>query len=120
MNMNSCSCNSSQMKVTNNRLIDQSFGKMLRLIGDEKRLQILTTIQDGGEHCVCEFEEHLTGVSQSLLSHHLADLRNAGLVETEKKGLRVYYRLTDYGGRVMSVLQNVKKELEDEWLPMQQ
>jgi DNA-binding transcriptional ArsR family regulator len=39
-------------------------------------------------------------VSQSLLSHHLADLRGAGLVESEKRGLKVYYKLTEKGSSI--------------------
>ena len=114
MNMNSCSCCSIPTEAGDKQITNKDLGKMLRLVGDEKRLLMLSILLDGGEHCVCEFEEHLGGVSQSLLSHHLADLRNAGLVEAEKKGLRVYYRLTEYGGRVMTVIQNVKKEIRYE------
>lgn len=119
MNMNSCTCCTPRElnQLQNTSILH--FGKLLRLVGDEKRLHLLTILRDGGEHCVCEFEDHLDGVSQSLLSHHLADLRTAGLVVSEKKGLRVYYRLTDYGGRVMAVLQKINKELEYERMSLQ-
>ena len=110
MNMNSCSCN--HMKVRCSPQDVDELGKLLRLVGDEKRLQVLVALQDGGEHCVCEFEEHMKGVSQSLLSHHLADLRQAGLIAGEKKGLRVYYRLTEYGRRVMRGVCKLIEEKE--------
>lgn len=99
MNMNSCNNCNCRSKCTPTEV--DSLGKLLRLIGDEKRLKLLIVLQDGGSHCVCDFEDHVAGASQSLLSHHLADLRQAGLVETEKQGQRVYYRLTEYGRRVM-------------------
>lgn len=50
--------------------------------------------------------EHVD-MSQSLISHHLADLKNAGLVVDDKKGQRVYYRLTKLGKRIMSLLEEI-------------
>jgi DNA-binding transcriptional ArsR family regulator len=46
-------------------------------------------------------------MSQSLISHHLADLKNAGLAMDRKKGQRVYYRLTKSGNKVMSLLKEI-------------
>lgn len=51
-------------------------------------------------------------VSQSLLSHHLADLRDAGLVESEKRGLRVYYRLTKLGSDTTNKVLSLKSKGE--------
>jgi DNA-binding transcriptional ArsR family regulator len=44
------------------------------------------------------------GLSQSLISHHLKDLKETGIVVDEKKGLRVYYSLTKKGKRIISSL----------------
>lgn len=74
-----------------------SLASMLKIISEPNRLRILCILEKNKEHCVCEFSEHMKDMSQSLLSHHLADLRDAELVETEKRGLRVYYRLTKKG-----------------------
>jgi DNA-binding transcriptional ArsR family regulator len=49
----------------------------------------------GGERCVCEITAHL-GMSQPLVSHHLAVLRDAGLVCSRGLGARTYYAL-DWG-----------------------
>jgi DNA-binding transcriptional ArsR family regulator len=53
-------------------------------------------------------------VSQSLLSHHLADLRAADMVVSEKRGLKVYYKLTEQGmkitNRVLAIQQGVADE----------
>lgn len=46
-------------------------------------------------------------VSQSLLSHHLADLREAGLVESEKRGLRAYYKLTKLGAETTDTVMSL-------------
>lgn len=74
-----------------------SLASLLKVISEPNRLRILCILRKSEEHCVCEFGEHMKDVSQSLLSHHLADLRDVGLVESEKRGLRAYYKLTKLG-----------------------
>ncbi len=63
-------------------------------LGDPARLQILSLIADApdGEVCVCEFVEPL-GKSQPTVSHHLKVLGDAGLVEGDRRGKWVWYRL---------------------------
>ncbi len=46
----------------------------------------------GGERCVCEMTGPLD-VSQPLVSHHLALLRDAGLVQARDEGARTYYSI---------------------------
>lgn len=65
----------------------------LRLLGDENRLRIFSLLTKA-ELCVCEVED-ATGLSQSLVSNHLAVLRRAGLVEgrrDEEDGRWIFYR----------------------------
>ena len=45
-----------------------------------------------GEHCVCELRD-MVGADLSTVSKHLSVLKNAGIVETEKRGVQVFYRL---------------------------
>ncbi|MBU2577671.1 metalloregulator ArsR/SmtB family transcription factor [Patescibacteria group bacterium] len=80
----------------------------LKLIGEESRLKILCVLKDG-KICVCKIVETLS-LSQSLVSHHLKDLKEAGLVEDEKKGQWVYYSLTSKGKRVANLILNIEKE----------
>ena len=54
----------------------------LRLLGDDTRLRIFSLLTKA-ELCVCEIEDIL-GLSQSLVSNHLAALRRAGLVESRR------------------------------------
>ena len=54
----------------------------LRLLGDDNRLRIFSLLTKA-ELCVCEVED-ATGLSQSLVSNHLAALRRAGLVESRR------------------------------------
>jgi ArsR family transcriptional regulator, arsenate/arsenite/antimonite-responsive transcriptional repressor len=42
--------------------------------------------------CICDFTAGL-GLSQPTISHHMAKLKSAGLVDSEKRGIWIYYRL---------------------------
>ncbi|MFN8529784.1 MAG: metalloregulator ArsR/SmtB family transcription factor [Anaerolineae bacterium] len=57
------------------------------------RLQILDMLR-GGELCVCHIERALDR-RQAYISQQLMVLRDAGLVESRKDGLQVFYRLAD-------------------------
>ncbi len=58
------------------------------------RLRALLLLHWEGELCVCELT-HALGVSQPMISRHLAQLRRDGLVSDRRQGLWVYYRLHD-------------------------
>lgn len=62
-----------------------------RALGDEGRLRILMALRQR-PLCVCEVTE-LLGLAPSTTSKHLFLLRQAGLIESVKKGRWVYYRL---------------------------
>jgi len=102
MNMGSYNCclpNRSEFK----KIV--SLSSLLKIIGEESRLKLLCILKKG-EHCVCDINGHLD-MTQSLISHHLADLRSAGLVIDEKRGQKVYYRLTEMGSKIMSLLDEI-------------
>ena len=82
-----------------------SLSSLLKIVSEESRLKLLCILKKD-KHCVCETMTHVD-MSQSLISHHLADLKNAGLVDDEKKGQRVYYRLTKLGNKIMSLLEEI-------------
>ena len=64
---------------------------VLRLIADPLRAQILELLA-AESLCVCHLQDSL-GARQTLVSHHLRALRQAGLVEAEQAGRFTYYRL---------------------------
>jgi len=57
------------------------------------RLKILEKLREGA-CCVCKIISYVKG-EQSNVSHHLAILKKAGIVRSEKKGLEVWYEVTD-------------------------
>ncbi len=69
------------------------FATMFKALGDPVRLRLLSMIASApdGEICVCDLSSafHLTGPT---ISHHLRILREAGLVDSDRRGTWVYYR----------------------------
>ena len=61
-----------------------NLASLLKIVSEESRLKILCILRNG-EHCVCEIMEHLD-YSQSLISHHLRDLKESEIVSDEKSG----------------------------------
>lgn len=66
--------------------------RQFRALADETRLAILKQLRECDEVCACDFVA-CCALAQPTVSHHLKVLREAGLVETEKRGQWVYYRL---------------------------
>jgi ArsR family transcriptional regulator len=62
-----------------------------KALGDPIRLQLIDVLRrHAGKVCVVELVP-LFDISQPTLSHHLKKLRDAGIVDCEKRGLWVYY-----------------------------
>ena len=65
--------------------------KVIKALAHPTRLWIVETLADG-EHCVCEFADAID-VDFSTVSKHLAVLKQAGIVNDDKRGKQVFYRL---------------------------
>jgi len=65
--------------------------ELLTAIANESRLKILTLLLNG-ELCVCKIYDALE-LSQSLVSHHLAVLREHNLVNDRRDGKWIYYSI---------------------------
>ncbi len=67
---------------------------VFKALGDPIRLRLLSMIatRAGGEVCVCELTPAFE-LSQPTISHHLKLLRQAGLIDCERRGTWVYYWL---------------------------
>lgn len=81
---------------------------LLKLIAENNRLQILC-ILNKGEHCVCQLIKHLE-LSNSLISHHLKDIKDAGLVSDRKDSKWVYYSLTPKGKYIIKLIFQIQNE----------
>lgn len=65
--------------------------EVFKALGHPTRLWIVGQLGDG-EHCVCEFVDAV-GADFSTISKHLSVLKQAGVIEDDKRGKQVYYRL---------------------------
>jgi ArsR family transcriptional regulator len=68
-----------------------SCASVLKVLADETRLAVVELLLEGPKH-VGDMNESL-GVEQTLLSHHLRVLRDAGLVTSQRNGKQVLYSL---------------------------
>jgi len=66
--------------------------KIIKALAHSTRLFLVDELARNGERCVCELTE-MVGVDMSTVSRHLAMLKGAGIVEDERRGAQVYYRL---------------------------
>lgn len=68
--------------------------RMFKALGDPIRLRLLSRITSApeGEICVCDLTGDDFAVTGPTISHHLRTLREAGLIEGERRGTWVYYR----------------------------
>jgi ArsR family transcriptional regulator len=81
--------------LTSEALTEESAADLARgfkALGDPVRLRLLSLIasRQGGEVCVCELTDAFT-LTGPTISHHLRVLREAGLIDSQRRGTWVYY-----------------------------
>jgi len=70
----------------------QARAKIIKAMAHPTRLFIVDELARNGERCVCELTE-MVGADMSTVSRHLTILKNVGIVEDDRRGAQVYYRL---------------------------
>ena len=72
----------------------EQIAPLLKALADPVRLRLMSIVasHEGGEACVCDLTECFE-LSQPTISHHLKVLHEAGLLDREKRGTWVYYRV---------------------------
>ena len=91
----------------------ETLAGVIKAMAHPTRLFIVDRLS-AGERCVCELTE-LVGDDVSTVSKHLAVLKGAGIVASERRGSRVYYNLKmpcvlNFFGCVESVIKSVARE----------
>jgi DNA-binding transcriptional ArsR family regulator len=67
--------------------------ELMKALADPTRLTMLASLWKArAPICICDFTAGMD-LSQPTISHHMAKLKEAGLVESEKRGIWVYYSL---------------------------
>jgi DNA-binding transcriptional ArsR family regulator len=85
--------------------------EVFKALAHPTRVRVLGMLA-GGELCVCQMIAVLQ-LAPSTISAHLAELKQAGLVEERKAGRWVYYRLPD-GAAERAFVERVVSELGDD------
>ena len=72
----------------------EDLASMLKILADPARIRIVSMLATAadGEVCVCDLTAPLE-LSQPTVSHHLKQLREAGFIESERRGKWVFHRL---------------------------
>ncbi len=91
----------------------QDFLSITKALSDENRVRVLMAL-NVGELCVCQIIE-LLDLAPSTVSKHMSILKQARLVEGEKNGKWVYYRLASRAPKAaVEVLEWAKRHLVSE------
>ena len=83
------------------------FTNLFKSLSEPVRLRILYLLLERGELCVCDIVNSLE-LSQSVVSRHLAYLRNSGLVKTRREGVWIYYQLIENCQFIKRLLDSFK------------
>ncbi len=65
--------------------------RIMKALAHPIRLFIVNELSNS-ERCVCELTE-MVGVKMPTISRHLSILKNAGIIEEQKRGVQIFYRL---------------------------
>lgn len=96
---------------------DELLVKVFKALGHPIRFKIIKYLLDGPK-CVCVLNQDIE-FTQSNLSQHLRILKDAGIVESEKVGLNIHYRLADEQIKnlilvAQNIIENKLKKYEGE------
>src|SRR2546430_4351778 len=70
----------------------EALAARFKALADPARVAIVNRLAAADEVCVCDFVDSL-GLAQPTVSHHLKVLRDAGVVESSRRGTWAFYRL---------------------------
>jgi DNA-binding transcriptional ArsR family regulator len=96
-------------------LLYEKQAEIAKAVAHPLRVAVIDFLQDG-ERCVCDIAEHV-GSERSNVSRHLSVMVNAGVLDSRKEGLKVFYWLrtpcvVEFLGCATRVLKHQAKEHE--------
>jgi DNA-binding transcriptional ArsR family regulator len=74
-----------------------------KALGDPTRLAIAVALRDGERACVCDLA-WIVARNEKLVSHHVRQLKIAGLARSEREGKMVLYELTERGQALVAAV----------------
>ena len=85
----------------------KKIAELLKLLANEHRLLILCGLMQGRKN-LSEIHTYSPAITASALSQHLNQLKTAGILESEKQGMHVVYRIKDE--RVTKLIDTIKEQ----------
>lgn len=80
--------------------------ELLKLLANEHRLLILCSLMEGSQN-VSAIHTRVPGITASALSQHLKQMKSAGILDSEKQGMNVIYRIKDK--RIIALIDVIKE-----------
>lgn len=74
-----------------------------KALGDPTRLSLIAVLARTDDLCVCDLS-WISGRAENLVSHHLRQLRGAGLVRSRRDGKMVMYSVTEKGAALLEAV----------------
>jgi DNA-binding transcriptional ArsR family regulator len=74
-----------------------------KALGDPTRLAVAVALRDAVSACVCDLG-WIVARDERLVSHHVRQLKRAGLARSERSGKMVMYELTDRGETLLAAV----------------
>lgn len=97
--MDNCCKNNNKNFIKIDKSVD-----LLKAISEPNRLRILCTISKE-KICVCELANRL-GIQQNLMSFHLKNLHEVGILEKIREGNNIYYVIKEiWKGKIENIFQ---------------
>jgi DNA-binding transcriptional ArsR family regulator len=81
-----------------------------KALSDPTRLTVALALRDGDELCVCDLA-WVCERSDKLVSHHVRQLRSAGLVRSRRDGKMVMYSLTGTGAALLAAVMPCREQV---------
>lgn len=79
-----------------------------KALADPTRLAVAVALARGGELCVCDLA-WIVERSDKLVSHHVRNLRSAGVVQSRRDGKMVMYALTEDGAALLAAVLDLEE-----------
>ncbi len=81
--------------------------KLLKALGDETRIRIMQCLLDG-EVCACTLVPAV-GKAQPTVSQHLKILEEAGILESRREGVNIWYKVTSRDAKKIMTILDIPK-----------
>jgi len=97
--------------------VHEMYANIFRALAHPKRIKIIELLEKHGKMCVCEIAAQ-TQIDQPSVSKHLSILKNAGIIESEKQGLRVecWLKTPTVSELLKGVREILRKDMESRYI----